>query len=133
MRSENEITDSFRSKAVHNKRWYQLIRCSICTSFTWFRPIVLKEPVGAPEPLQEWILCQPCHGALLTELRRSSIRPPIHLRVAVGLVAAERSPTTYYSSRQQEFQREFTWLMWLLTLFAVLHLVILLILLVAPK
>jgi hypothetical protein len=134
MRPENDVTDSTRRKAGQNRRWYKPIRCSICTSFIWFRPIVLKEQIGAPEPLQEWILCKPCHVALLVEMRRSTIRSSVHLRIAIGLVAAERSPTTYHLSRQQQvFQREFAWAMRLMILFALLHLVILLILLVAPK
>ena len=133
MRPDNDVTGPTRRNTGRSKHWYKLIRCSICTSFTWFRPIVLKEPIGAPEPLQEWILCKPCHGALLMEMHRSPIRSPAHLRISIGLVAAERSPTSYNLSRQRAFQREFAWLMWLLTLFALLHLAILLILLAVPK
>jgi hypothetical protein len=118
-------------------RWYRPIRCSICTSFIWFRPIVLKEPVGAPEPRYEWVLCKPCHEALLVEIRRSSLRSPVHLRIAIGLVAAERSPKAYQMGtpvlEQWEFQREFTWAVRLLILFALLHLVIFVILLAVPK
>jgi hypothetical protein len=101
---------------------------------------VLKEPPEAPEPRYEWILCKPCHAALLAEMRRSSIRSPVRLRVAMGLVAAERSPRAYTSNsvsapahEQQEFQREFVWAMRLLILFAIWHLVILVILFAVPK
>lgn len=118
-------------------RWYRPVRCSICTNFIWFRPIALKEAVGAPEPRHEWVLCKPCHGALLVEMRRSSIRSPARLRIAVGLVAAERSPTAYKLSthmhEQQEFQREFAWAMRLLILFTLFHLVIFVILLAVPR
>jgi len=100
-------------------------------------PIVLKEPVGAPEPRQEWVLCKPCQQALLVEMSRSSIYSPVRLRIAMGLVAAERSPKAYHVStplrEQQVFQREFAWVVWLLVLFALLHLVILVILLAVPK
>ena len=94
----------------------------------------LKEPVGAPEPRQEWVLCKPCQQALLVELRRSSIYSPVRLGIAIGLVAAERSPHVTRPLREQQvFQREFAWVMWLLVLFALLHLVILVILLAVPK
>jgi hypothetical protein len=133
MKPENDVTGPTRQNAEQSRRWYKLIRCSICTSFIWCSPIVLKDPIGAPEPLQEWILCKPCHGALLMEMHRSPIRSPAHLRISIGLVAAERSPTSYNLSKERAFQREFAWLMWLLTLFALLHLVILLVLLVVPN
>jgi hypothetical protein len=99
-------------------------------------PVAFKEPVGVPEPRQEWILCKPCQRALLEEMHRSSIRSPIRLRIAVGLVASERSPKAHLSSplrEQQAFEREFAWVMWLLILFAIFHVVILIILLAVPK
>jgi hypothetical protein len=133
----NDGTVATRRETGQRGRWNKYILCSICTSFTWFRPIVLKEPVGAPEPLREWALCKPCHEALLVEIGRSSIRSPARLRIAMGLVAAERSPKAYsmnaYIREQQEFQREFAWVMRLLVLFALWHLVILVILLAVPK
>ena len=113
------------------------IRCSICTSFIWFHPIALKEPVGTPEPRHEWVLCKSCHEALLVEMRRSSIRSPARMRIAMGLVAAERSPAAYQLStpmrEQQAFQREFAWVIWFMVLFTLLHLVIFVILLAVPK
>jgi hypothetical protein len=103
----------------------------------WFHPIALKEAVGAPEPRHEWVLCKPCHEALLVEMRRYSIRSPTRLRIAIGLVAAERSPKAYTISthmrEQRDFQREFAWVMRLLVFFALWHLVILVILLAVPK
>src|SRR5258708_1728846 len=69
--------------------------CSICTNSIWFRPIALKEPIGAPEPRQTWVLCQSCHTALLKEMDCSPIRSPLRLRIAIGIVASERSPQPY--------------------------------------
>ncbi len=118
-------------------RWYKPIRCSICTSVVWFHQVALKEPVGAPEPRHEWVLCKPCHQALLVEMRRSSIRSPVRLRIAMGLVAAERSPKAYTMGtairEQQQFEREFAWVTWFLILFALFHLVIFVILLAVPR
>ena len=116
---------------------YTLTRCSICTSVVWFHPIEIKEPVGAPEPRREWVLCKPCHEALLVEMRRSSLHSPARLRIAMGLVAAERSPRAYEIStpmrEQQAFQREFAWGIWFLVFFTLLHVVIFVILLAVPK
>lgn len=113
--------------------WFKPIRCSICTGFIWLRPIAFSEPVGAPEPLQEWILCKPCHKMLLLEMRRASRPSPVRLRVAIGLVAAERSPNTYHMREQMAFQREFTWFVRLLIFFALFHLVIFVILFAIPR
>src|SRR5579859_6749646 len=130
----NDVTAATRQETGQRERWYKPIRCSICTSFTWFHPIAIKEPLEAPELPREWVLCKPCHEALHVEMRRSSIRSPVRLRIAMGLVAAERSPKAYNLStdmrEQRAFQREFAWFTWLLIFFALLHLVIFVILLV---
>ena len=133
----NGVQIATRRETGQRGRWYKPIRCSICTSFIWFHPIALKEPVGAPEPRQEWVLCKPCHEALLVEMRRASLPSPVRLRIAMGLVAAERSPTAYQLStsmrEQRAFQREFAWVIWVMILFTLLHLVIFVILLAVPK
>src|SRR6266567_2222023 len=58
--------------------------CSICARRTWFDPIFLMEPEGAPEPRHSWILCKDCYGALLSEMRRSPVHPP-HAHRHVGV------------------------------------------------
>ena len=133
----NDETVAIRRATGRGGRWYKPIRCSICTSFIWFHPIVLEEPVGAPEPRYDWVLCNPCHEALLVEMSRSTIRSPARMRIAMGLVAAERSPKAYttstHSPEQQAFQREFAWFKWLVIFFALLHLVIVVIIWAVPK
>jgi hypothetical protein len=133
----NDVTVATRRETGQRGRWYKPLRCSVCTGLIWFHPIALKEPDGAPEPRQEWVLCKSCHAALLVEMRRSSIRSPTRLRIAMGIVASERSPKAYHVHRhpgeQWEFQREFAWFVRLLILFGLFHLVILVILLAVPK
>jgi len=133
----NDLTDTTGQELGQRGHWYKLIRCSICTSFIWFHPIALKEPVEAPEPRHEWVLCKSCHEALLVEMHRSSIRSPARLRIAMGLVAAERSPNAYTistpMSEQQDFQREFIWGIRLMIFFALFHIVIFAILFAVPK
>jgi len=123
------------TRRTTRRRWqgFKPIRCSICTGLIWLRPLAFSEPAGAPEPRQEWILCKPCHKSLLLEMRRASRPSPVRLRVAIGLVAAERSPNAYHMREQRAFQREFTWFVRLLIFFALLHLVIFVILFAIPK
>jgi hypothetical protein len=121
-------------KAVLLRQWYKEIRCSICTNRIWLRPINVQEPLEAPEPRQEWVLCKPCHEELQLTLRKSSLRHAMRLRIAMGLVAAERSPHHSPKIRaEQELQRDFSWLMRFLFLFVVLHLVVFVIVLTIPR
>ena len=61
----------------------------------------------------------------------------MRLRIAIGLVAAERSPKAYtmnaHPDEQWEFEREFAWFMRLMIIFGLMHLVIFVILLAVPK
>ena len=131
----NDGTDTTRKET--GQREYIPIRCSICTHFILFHSIAIKEPIDAPEPRHEWFLCKPCHEALLIEMRRSTLRSSIRLRIAIGLVAAERSPKSYTvntkTREQQEFEREFAWFVWALVLFGLLHVFIFAVLLAIPR
>ena len=133
----NDGTDTTRQETGKRGYGYRPLRCSICTSFILFHSIALKEPIEAPEPRHEWILCKACHEAVLVEMLRSSIRSPVRLRIAVGLVAAERSPNAYpvntKTHEQQEFDREFAWFVWAIVLFGLLHVFIFAILLAVPR
>ena len=120
----NEVTVATRRDAVHKRRRHKPVRCSICTGAIWFHPIALKEPVGAPEPRREWVLCRSCHEALLTQMRLSPVRSPLRLRIALGLVAAERSPKAYGASSHIRDQRRFIAIAWVLIIAMLLHLVV---------
>ena len=136
MISGNDGTIGSEHEQGYRGRWFTRVRCSICTSSIWFTPIWLTEPSEAPEPHHQWILCKSCYKALLVELRRSSIRLPLRLRVAIGLVASERLPhasTMSTGHEQGDFQREFTWGIRLMILFALLHLIIFVIIFAVPK
>lgn len=58
------------------------------------------------------------------QMHRSPIRSSTRLRIAMGLVAAERSPEAYNASSHVRDQREFVVIMWLLFAFGLLHLVV---------
>jgi len=100
-------------------------RCSICTRRTWFDATPIMEPAGVPDPRRHWILCSDCHVALLEEMRRSPIRSPLRLRIAMGLVAAERSPQA--NQRSYRAMNDHTWILilaWGFGIAMILHLVL---------
>ena len=87
------------------------------------------EPVGVPEPRRSWILCQQCHAALLIEMRRSPIRSPLRLRIAMGIVAAERSPNAY--KHNSSFMTDHAWVLviaWGFGIAMILHLILIVLL-----
>ena len=86
--------------------------CSVCTRRIWFDPIYVQEPEGVPEPRLTWILCKECHGVLMTEFRRSPVCSPLRLRIAIGLIAAERSPYAY-PTRMSEHISDHRWIIFI--------------------
>jgi hypothetical protein len=133
----NDETDAIKQDTGQIGHWLRVFRCSICTHFIFFYPISLKEPIDAPEPRHEWVLCKDCYEALLVEMRRSVIRSSVRLRIAIGLVAAERSPNAYTMNtqmrEQREFDRQFAWFVWAIVLFGLLHVAIFAILFAVPR
>ncbi len=101
------------------------VRCSICARRTWLNATHLMEPPGVPEPRQSWTLCKRCHTALLVEMERSPILSPLRLRIATGIVAADRSPYVYAPSHKPISDR--TWIIimaWGFGIAMLLHLVL---------
>jgi hypothetical protein len=68
------------------------LRCSICGSRLGSNIAFLDETGDVPEPRQSWMLCPLCDKAVKAELARSPVVGPLRVRIAVGMVAAERSP-----------------------------------------
>lgn len=100
-------------------------RCSICERRTWFKTILLIEPEGVPDPRQQWTLCRRCHQALLVQMRLSPIRTPLRLRIAIGLVASERSPYVYAPIRRPLSDRSWIIIMaWGFGIAMLLHLIL---------
>lgn len=54
-----------------------------------------------PLPRQEWVLCQACNDAVKQQMSQAPVHSPIRLRVAVGLVATERTPAARRARRGQ--------------------------------
>jgi hypothetical protein len=53
---------------------------------------VLEETGQLPVPRQRWTLCVACVSAVTAEVRRTGLRTPLRVRIALGIVAAERAP-----------------------------------------
>lgn len=67
-------------------------RCAICQRRLGNSIHFLEETGDVPEPRQSWALCDACNTAVREQMGRSPTRGDLRLRVAVGLVATERSP-----------------------------------------
>jgi len=91
----------------------------------WYNYIPLIEPEDVPEPRQEWTLCKRCHQELLVQLRLSPVRTPLRFRIAMGLVAAERSPYAYAPTRKALTDRSWIIIMaWGFGIAMLLHLLL---------
>lgn len=124
--SSSEV--AIRREAARRKR----VECSICKRRIWFDPIHLIEPEGAPEPRLSWVLCNGCYQALLAEMRKSPVRSPLRLRVAMGIVASERWPHAY-STKLSNFVSDRRWIIFIAVGFILAMIVHLaLIVLIAP-
>jgi hypothetical protein len=81
-------------------------------------PFLVTEPEGVPEPALSWTLCKPCFQALVVELRHSPVRSPLRLRIAMGLVAAERWPQAY-PTRLRLYISDHRWIVFIATSFII--------------
>lgn len=99
------------------------VRCSICTRRTWSNATYLIEPLGVPEPRRSWTLCKRCSELLLIEMERSPVLSPLRLRIAMGIVAADRSPFVYAPTHKPLTERNWIVIIaWLFGIAMLLHL-----------
>ena len=122
---DGDSTVTLQKDKPHRTRKHSITRCSICERRTWYNSISPIEPEDVPEPRQEWSLCKRCHQELLVQLRLSPVRTPLRLRIAIGLVAAERSPYAYAPTRKPLTDRSWIIIMaWGFGIAMVLHLLL---------
>ncbi len=102
------------------------MRCAICERLLGSTLAYLEETGDdVPAPRRSWLLCRACDEAVHQQLERSPLASPLRLRVAVGLVAAERTPT----ARRERFGQlsDLSWerlLFWSFILAFVAHLAV---------
>jgi hypothetical protein len=103
----------------------EALRCSICTGRLGDEVAYLDETGDVPAPRQSWTLCPTCDEAVREELARSPIQGPLRVRIAVGLVAAERSPNALRAPRTAiGDERWLSFLFWGFGIAMVLHLLV---------
>lgn len=101
------------------------LRCSVCTRRLRGSIAYLDETGDAPEPRQSWMLCPTCDAAVHAELERSPVQGPLRVRIAVGLVAAERSPHAWRVPRSgMRDDQWLTFLFWGFGIAMVIHLLV---------
>jgi hypothetical protein len=90
-----DLTTSWNSPGVDIQTVSATQRCEICMKRTPNRMFVLHEHLESsvsPLASQTWRLCEGCAAAVVTEMQRSALCTPLRVRIAVGMVAAERRP-----------------------------------------
>lgn len=103
----------------------EALRCSICTRRLGKWVFFVEETGDVPEPKQSWALCSACNEAVHGELERSTVQSPLRLRIAVGMVASERTP----QARRANFGQmsDAAWIKlfgWLFFITMIVHLVV---------
>jgi hypothetical protein len=91
----------------------EALRCAICARRLGQTLAYVEETGEVPEPRQSWLLCAACNAAVHEQMEQSPVRSPLRLRVAVGLVAAERTPEArregFGQLSDQAWERFFFW------------------------
>ena len=89
----------------------------------------VEETGEVSEPRQSWTLCEACNEAVRNEIETSPVTSAVKLRVAVGVVAAERTPTgkrlTWGGSMSDEQWLRF--LMWGFIIGFIVHTIVMII------
>ena len=125
IKRDGDPTATLRGNKPRQSGKRMITRCSICERRTWYHSIPLIEPEDVPDPRREWVLCKRCHEELLVQLRLSPVRTPLRLRIAIGFVAAERSPYAYAPTRKPLSDRSWIIIMaWGFGIAMLLHLIL---------
>jgi hypothetical protein len=103
-------SDLVTGSAVADSR----IRCDICERRLGKSLFFIEETGDVPDERRSWTLCEGCHTAVREQLAISPVRTPLRLRVAVGLVASERTPearrTNFGQLNDESWFKVFFWL-----------------------
>lgn len=90
------------------------LTCSICRRRLGKSLFFVEETGDVPEPRRSWVLCEACDEAVHQQMDLSPLRSSLRLRVAVGLVAAERSPEArrgqFGQLSDEQWAKVFLWL-----------------------
>lgn len=84
------------------RRWSLIRRCAICGRRTG-RFARRLEDADETSSHAAWRVCENCYSAVQRELQRAELRSPARVRIAVGVVAAERRRSPRYSVWDERF------------------------------
>lgn len=103
-------------------------RCAICQRRLGRSIHFLEETGDVPEPRQSWALCETCNSAVREQMRLAPVKSDLRLRVAVGLVATERTPAARRANFGQLTDSHWeSLLFWAFLLFMLAHLALIVI------
>lgn len=68
------------------------LHCAICEHRLGKTFRRLDEGAYVPDSGQSWALCAKCYQAVQRQIAAAPVRSPLRVRVAVGIVASERTP-----------------------------------------
>lgn len=101
------------------------LRCDICQCRLGSTISYLEETGDVPDPRQSWALCTECSDAVHEQMERAPVRSPVRLRIAVGVVSTERTPTARRIRRGQSSETSvIKVLVWLFLITMLVHLAI---------
>jgi len=101
------------------------LRCSICSHRLGSSVYFVEETGDVPEPRGSWTLCRACNDAVHEQLEASPVRSPLRLRIAVGLVATDRTPAARRARFGQLSDRSWMKLFfWLFLITMLVHLAV---------
>lgn len=90
------------------------LTCGICRRRLGKNVFFVEETGDVPEPHRSWVLCEACDKAVHQQMDLSPVRSPLRLRIAVGLVAAERTPEArrgqFGQLSDEQWAKVFLWL-----------------------
>ncbi len=101
------------------------MHCDICQRRLGKSIFFVEETGDVPDEHHAWALCEECHTAVHERLVASPVRTSLRLRIAVGLVAAERTPEARRSNFGQ--MTDESWIkvfLWLFPITMIVHLLI---------
>lgn len=111
---DSRLVDStLPESAASPRERAEVLRCAICERRVGDTLAYMEETGDVPEPRQSWLLCQTCSEAVRAQIERSPVATPLRLRVAIGLVASERTPEArrehFGQLSDRNWERVFFW------------------------
>lgn len=82
-------------------------RCMVCNRPLHRQTMLLEETPDVPDP-HVWAVCPDCYAAVRSEVSRAALRTPLRVRIAVGVVASQRSHPARYGILDDRYWDQLT-------------------------